>query len=272
MKRVISFVSRSAKALTASLPRFKSGNTDLFDRLKSFDVLRQKWHEVPSGDGRVKSSDVMKLSDEDLILYHAECTKKALDDCRAWYHQLYKDVLRGKRVLDVGSGFGIDGIAFAREGAYVTFLDIVEDNILVLKRLCRLLKIENVEFLYMKDLSSLAALRNDFDVIWCDGSLIHAPFDIIRLEVKELVKHLKPQGRWIELCYPKERWKREGSMPFERWGEKTDGDAPWVEWYDLPKLRARFDPIQFDVILHFNFHNNDYNWFDLNLKPQCEGN
>ena len=73
-------------------------------------------------------------------------------------------------------------------------------------------------------------------------------------------------GRWIELAYPKARWERDGKMPFEQWGGKTDGGAPWVEWYDLDKVLARLYPAKFDVILHFNFHNDDFSWFDLIRK------
>jgi hypothetical protein len=67
----------------------------------------------------------------------------------------------------------------------------------------------------------------------------------------------------MELCYPRARWEREGHLPFETWGEKTDGGAPWMEWYDLPKLLHRLAPARFDVVLAFDYHNSDFNWFDL---------
>jgi hypothetical protein len=43
----------------------------------------------------------------------------------------------------------------------------------------------------------------------------------------------------------------------------TDGGAPWVEWYDLTKLHAVLEPARFDTVLYFEFHNSDFNWFDL---------
>jgi len=52
-------------------------------------------------------------------------------------------------------------------------------------------------------------------------------------------------------------------MPFEQWGERTDGGAPWMEWYDLDKVKAMLSPAQFDVVLYSNFFNDDFNWFDL---------
>jgi hypothetical protein len=100
--------------------------------------------------------------------------------------------------------------------------------------------------------------------MWCQGSLINAPFEIIRHEAQLLLKHLPAGGRWIELAYPQRRWEREGRLPFERWGENTDGPGtPWVEWYDLSKLKRALAPAEFDVILYFEFHNGDFNWFDL---------
>ncbi len=38
-----------------------------------------------------------------------------------------------------------------------------------------------------------------------------------------------------------------------------------MEGRDLSKLNAQFDPIHFDVILSFNFHNDDFNWVDLKI-------
>ncbi len=40
------------------------------------------------------------------------------------------------------------------------------------------------------------------------------------------LKHWPVGGRWIELAYPKSRWVRDGKMPFDRLGKKTDGGAP----------------------------------------------
>ena len=234
------------------------------------DILRNKWHEVPAGNDRVTTKQLLELPDNELLdlwtRIRLEATTGESFNVRGWYHLLYKDVFRGKRVMDLGSGFGIDGLTFAQHGARMTFVDIVESNLTVLQRLYKLLDLKDVDFCYMKDIRSLSALPTDYDVIWCQGSLINAPFDIVREEAQELLKHLPVGGRWIELAYPKVRWERENRMPFERWGEKTEGGAPWVEWYDLEKVTAMLSPAKFDIVLHFNFHNDDFNWFDLIRK------
>jgi SAM-dependent methyltransferase len=182
---------------------------------------------------------------------------------RGWYHLIYSDIFRDKKIMDVGSGLGIDGITFAEKGASVTFVDIVQSNLEVIKRLCCLLNLHNIDFCYLESIASLKVLPTNFDVIWCQGSLINAPFEILRGETQELLHHLPIGGRWIELAYPKIRWEREGKLPFNQWGDKTDGGAPWIEWYDLAKLKKLLSPAEFDVVLYFNFHNDDFNWFDL---------
>jgi hypothetical protein len=94
----------------------------------------------------------------------------------------------------------------------------------------------------------------------------HVPFDFARAECMQILPHLKPQGRWIELCYPRQRWIREGRLPFSEWGKVTDGErTPWMEWYDLAKLQRRLFPVPLQTILDFNLHNHSFNWFDLLL-------
>ncbi len=236
---------------------------------QSLDALRTKWQTVPAAAaGRVSTADLASMTDAQLIRYWQQqvlvSTTGDNYSVRGWYHDLYKDVLRGKRVLDVGAGMGIDGLTFAQHGAKMTLLDIVPSNVANTARLARLLGLSNVQPFLMEDLDSLDALPDDFDVIWCQGSLINAPFEFIRAEVQALLKHLPIGGRWIELAYPRQRWEREGRLPFEQWGAKTDGEGtPWVEWYDLDKLRAALAPAQFDAVLAFDFHNDDFNWFDL---------
>ena len=234
---------------------------------KPLELLRNKWTEVPAGNTRVRTTDLGSVSDRDLLDFwnktRIDSTTGTAFDVRGWYHLLYIDILKSKSVMDVGSGFGIDGITFAQNGANVTFVDIVESNLDILRRICSLLDIKNVQFHYLESFDSLVKLPDNFDVIWCQGSIINLPFEIACIETKELLRHLPIGGRWIELAYPKERWVKEGKMSFDKWGEKTEGWAPWVEWYDYEKFVKRFEPAKFNTLLHFNFHNDDFNWFDV---------
>ena len=231
-------------------------------------MLRAKWGEVPLGNLRVKSNELERMSDSELFESWEAGRRRQTEgtdgfSLRGWYHALYKPILHGKKVLDVGSGSGVDGISFALAGARVTFLDIVESNLQLIRRVCGIVGARNTSYVYLEDEKSLDQLARDFDVIWCQGSQITAPFEIVKEEDQVLMEHMKPDGRWIELAYPKSRWEREGMKPFESWGMSTDGGAPWIEWYDLDKLLRRLEPSRFEAILHFEFHDSDFVWFDL---------
>ncbi len=236
------------------------------------EILQGKWSEIPTTSmGRRKSSELLTLSDKQLL----DEWMKAREDVttgeqfshRGWIHVLYKGSFRDKEVLDVGSGFALDSITLAQNGAHVTFLDIVEDNLQLVKRLCRLLGLHHVNFFYLKDLESLKLLQGEYDAIFAMGSLHHVPFDVAKGEANQLLHHLRIGGRWIQLAYPKTRWVKEGELPFDKWGEATDGrGTPWAEWYDLPKLLALLEPATFEIVLCQEFHHQDFIWFDLLLK------
>jgi 2-polyprenyl-3-methyl-5-hydroxy-6-metoxy-1,4-benzoquinol methylase len=234
-----------------------------------YETLRERWVSVPSGENIFeKTTNLLQLSDRELLTSW-ERARKAITAGhefahRGWYHALYADGMRGKKVLDVGSGFGVDPITFAQHGATVTFVDLVESNLKVLERLSKIMGLPNVRFVLLEDLKSLKPLDTDYDVIMAMGSLHHAPSDILKPEYQELLRHLKVGGRWLQLAYPKARWIRDKRPRFAEWGSITDGPGtPWAEWYDLDKLLRMFAPARFEVILYQEFHNNDFNWFDL---------
>ena len=77
---------------------------------------RDKWRELPAGSetlGRVFAADLLALDDARLMerWHHMSRTAAAVDD-RGWFHRLYADTFRGRDVIEVGSGFGIDGVHF----------------------------------------------------------------------------------------------------------------------------------------------------------------
>jgi len=233
-----------------------------------FALLRRRWNVLPAGNGRVAAADLMALSDAELLTtWHRlrdDATTGPAFGVRGWYHTLYRDVLAGRTAVDVGAGLGLDGLTFAAHGARMIFVDIVEDNLALLRRLAGLLDVRDASYLYLDDLAALRTLPDRVDVIWCQGSMINVPFGFAAREASALLEHLPVGGRWIELAYPRARWEREGALPFHLWGERTDGPGtPWVEWYDRDRLLRRLEPAAFDVVLDIEFHNCQLVWFDL---------
>lgn len=234
--------------------------------------LREKWRTVPAGaEARAETLDLLKLSDADIAARWLSINERDTlgegRNVRGWYHDLYRAFMPGKRLLDIGCGFGVSTIDFARMGAHVTFTDITPENVELCRRACRGLGIE-ADFLAIDTLADYDRLGL-FDVITSIGSLHHQPFDATQYEISRIVPHLKDDGRWLHLTYPKARWERAGSPAFEDWGAMTDGEGtPWAEWYDAEKLIAAFAPTQMRVTFECDYHDAEYNWFELERVTQ----
>src|SRR5437773_11952693 len=127
--------------------------------------------------------------------------------------------MRVKKVVDIGSGFGVDSITFAQHGARMTFVDLVESNLKVLQRLCKILRQKDVQVHHFQDLSSLGALDTDYDVIMAMGSLHNAPVEVMKPEYQELLRHLRVVGRRLQLTYRKRLWIKAGRPTLDKWGQ-----------------------------------------------------
>lgn len=234
-----------------------------------FEHLRRKWSEVPNATGRTRSPDLLTLSDTELVSRWDEwlATMRAGGEFfanRRWYEILYKPLLTDARVLDFGSGLGFDGIRFAEYAQSVTFVDLAATNLEVIGRVAAAKGLQNTERKLIESFADLESLPGNYDVVLANGSLHHAPQRVVKREIEVLASRLRVGGRWLQLAYPKERWIREGRLAFSRWGKVTDGvGTPWAEWYDAEKLRDVLGSSDFEIVVSFNFHNDDFNWFDL---------
>jgi SAM-dependent methyltransferase len=239
--------------------------------MEFLDVSREKWREVPAGGdtlGRSYSTDLLKLSDQELLAQWQRMNEAgSVPDHRGWYQVLYREAFAGRRIMEVGSGLGFDGIYFMKNGAKWLFADIVKDNLEAVRRLVELQGLSaQAEYLWIEHPPSLEKLEGEFDVVWANGSLHHAPFDIARAEAQLLLHRLKAGGRWIELFYSFDRWVRQGKLPFTEWGRVTDGErTPWAEWYDVERIKSRLFPASTTTILDFSFGGGQYGWVDLRV-------
>lgn len=234
-------------------------------------AYREKWREAPQGsdtDGRAFSSDLLALPDAVLLMrWEAMAARRASGEL-AWLETLYADTFRDRRVLELGSGLGFDAMRFAARGARWTCADIVADNLALIRRVAALKGLGGrIETHLIDDDLSFAGLAPGYDVIWVFGSIHHVPFETARREALAALALLKPGGRWMELVYPRERWLREGALPFADWGRLTDGErTPWAEWHDIEKVRRRLAPATFATVLDFGFCADNYRWIDLHYS------
>ena len=242
----------------------------IWNKFNWIDALNQRWSVVPFGqDKRASTMELMKLSDKNLAeIYLAVLEKDTIDDFnhRGWFHLLYKDFLKDKRILDIGTGLGISSIQFLKWGNEVIFADIVKSNLDLVKRLTEIFGItENAKFLHISSLSDLRQL-SQIDVLFAGGSLHHAPKDFLEEEYDILQESIVAGGRWLQLAYPNTRWIREGSPAFEKWGEDTDGPGtPFAMPIDAKFVQEMIHPRRSRVVLEHEFHNHDFVWIDLEL-------
>jgi hypothetical protein len=227
--------------------------------------LREKWREIPATrQERQFSSDLLILPDDQLLAYWEECRRQtSTPDVRGWFQERYAARFSGARLADIGPGVGVDGIWFAQHGAHVTFADIVEGNLQLLRRLCELKDID-AEYYYIDDFFQYR-FSAPFDCFLCVGSLINAPFDFTQRQVAALTPFLRVGGTVLMLGYPHERFEQLGASDGAEFGRMTDGErTPWAEWYDAAKVERLFGPnFRLEFTRNLGHQNIEFNWFEL---------
>lgn len=228
-------------------------------------LLAEKWREVPGGSDvsdRRFTDELLNQPDAELLKYWEEQYDTGVE-LRGWWWRLYSDIFRNRKVLEIGSGMGFDATFFASHGAVWTCCDIARPNLQLIERVAAAKSLD-IRTHHINSIKSFDALPCDFDFVWCNGSLINLPFELAREESAAILSHLKLGGRWIELAYPRERWVREGGPPFSEWGKLTDGErTPWVEWYDIERLKLRLHPGRFQTVLEYRFDSDHFIWMDV---------
>jgi SAM-dependent methyltransferase len=183
---------------------------------------------------------------------------------RGWYHAIYRPWVLDRKILEVGPGIGIDGVAFALAGASMSFADISPTNLNVVSRVFGLKGLRAPHCLHVQNLDDFDRLDCDYDAVFAFGSLHHMESDVAKPAVAALARRLKPGGRFVMHAYPFGRWVNEARPPFSKWGEATDGPGtPWAEWYDTKKLIAQLSPARFAPVLYCEYRSGAMNCIDL---------
>jgi len=94
--------------------------------------------------------------------------------------------LKGKKILDLGSGTGIYAEYFAKKGFDIVCVDISEEMV----KLCQKKGLKA----QVMDLEKLEFTDQSFDGVWAYTSLLHIPKKNISNVIKKITNILKPQG------------------------------------------------------------------------------
>lgn len=138
---------------------------------------------------------------------------------------------RGRTILEIGCGTGIDLVRFARGGADVTGVDLSKTAIDLAKENFRLRGLRAV--LRMMNGEALAFPEEAFDVVYAHGVLQYTA-DARRM-VEEAHRVLKPGGVFISMVYNRKGWLNVMSKFFKVGLEHED--APVLRMYTIQEFR-----------------------------------
>lgn len=143
---------------------------------------------------------------------------------------------RGKKLLEVGCGVGIDLVRFAQAGAVVTGVDLAEVSIDLAGKnfahhgLTADLQVMNGEALTFPDES--------FDVVYAHGVLQYTA-DAPQM-VREMYRVLRPGGEAIVMVYNRISWLNALSKLMKV--DLEHEDAPVLEKYSIGELKQMLRP------------------------------
>jgi SAM-dependent methyltransferase len=138
----------------------------------------------------------------------------------------FLSLLTGKKILDLGSGPGVDAEYFHKKGFDVLCVDISEAMIARCKE-------KGLPAVVM-DMEALDFAGQSFDGVWAYTSLLHIPRERVPAAVQKMLYVLKPQGI---LALAIKEGDGEGLEAYE----KYPGTQRWWTYFnedELPKLLA----------------------------------
>lgn len=217
-----------------------------------FEDQVKEWSSPPVDDiGYIPSKTLLAMNEEDFKTLMTNAEFNRYSGWRNWEGR-WRDVLgldstEGKRVLDYGSGIGIEALQYARAGNTVEIADISMGNLEVAARTlavngygCAGWKI--------KGRAPFIDMGHQVDVIHCAGVLHHIPKP--EPVVKRMAELLRDGGQLRLMLYSDRAWEIstateppevvEGHPKALHYARSWDGVGKFADWYDHDRLKDRF--------------------------------
>ncbi len=113
----------------------------------------------------------------------------------------------GKKVLEIGCGIGTDTINFAREGAYVSAMELSEKSLEITKKRAEVFGLADKIKFYCADAEELSKVVSvePYDLIYSFGVIHHTPHP--EKAIEEIKKYTKPGTVVKIMVYYRFSWK-----------------------------------------------------------------
>lgn len=167
----------------------KSGISDTKKRIQEFwgDICKQWYTKFDEN-----------LTSE--MLYDYLDDLKEMFKCRMHLAvtEMEVNTLKGKSVLEIGSGGGAHSALFKRYGAHVTSVDITIERVVSTAKKLSLIK-EGTGLSLQADAETLPFMDNSFDIVYSNGVLHHS--ENTEKCIEEVRRVLKPNGKAVIMLY-----------------------------------------------------------------------
>ena len=138
---------------------------------------------------------------------------------------------KGKKLLEVGCGFGTDLVSFAKGGAKVTGIDISDNAVELARKNMELRRVPG-EVLQMNG-EDLNFRDNSFDAVYSHSPICYTPHP--EKMVEEMHRVLKAGGEAVLFVYHSDSWLNFLSTSFHI--KLMRNDAPVFRQYSINQLR-----------------------------------
>lgn len=165
-----------------------------------------------------------------------------------WVKELarFKELVPGKKVLDIGCGAGRDAEELLKEGFDVTGIDASVGMLAVART-----RAPQAQFQQM-DFNALDFPDESFDGFWAAASFLHVPKAEVGKPLLEAKRILKKEG--VGFVALKERnGMSEGMIEEERYG----GIARYFSFYGEDEFKGHLDTAGFEFIECLKFYEQD---------------
>ncbi|MGE0451712.1 MAG: class I SAM-dependent methyltransferase [Vicinamibacterales bacterium] len=143
---------------------------------------------------------------------------------------------RGKRVLEIGCGPGVDSVQIATAGAKLTAVDLTPQAVALTRQHLSVRGLEGT--VQEANAEQLPFPDGSFDIVYSHGVLHHTVNT--QKAIDEVRRVLAPGGRAIIMLYHSRSWFWWLSKVSRTPVEHADADAPIVRAYSVDEVRQLF--------------------------------